>query len=70
MQAGAGTGYDHISDYPLTPVGQLYVRGEYDLPDNVSYVDAVSVKLGYLPEINYQNDINPEIFTLQFGFKF
>ena len=70
LQAGIGTGYSHISDYNLTPVGQFYVRGEYDLPDNMSYVDAVSVKLGYLPEITYQNDINPEIFTLQLGFKF
>lgn len=70
VQAGGGTGYSHISDYGITPVGQLYIRGEYDLPENVQYIDAVSVKLGYLPEIEFENDINPEIFTLQLGFKF
>jgi hypothetical protein len=70
IQAGGGTGYSHISDYPITPVGQIYIRGEYDLPDNLRIVDALSVKVGYLPEIELKNDINPEIFTLQFGVKF
>ena len=70
LQAGGGTGYSHISDYNITPIGQIYIRGEYDLPKQVKYVDALSVKVGYLPEIELENDINPEIFTLQLGVKF